>query len=208
MPAEGENPPPERRKADPEPVVESGDEPVDAVSSPASAPTPSPEPAESWESRFRYLFADFENYRRRMDRERGRVVREGQARLLNQLLPLYEAAQRAREAVSHASARDPVRQGIDLLVREWEKFLRSEHVESVARPGSQFRSETMEAVAEAPPSTAHPSGSVVEVVQQGYLLDEELLRPAKVVVARRVASPAPAQAEPSASSSSEEPSGR
>ncbi|MCI4331396.1 MAG: nucleotide exchange factor GrpE [Thermoplasmata archaeon] len=202
-----ELPPASPRSEEPEgaaetPAVDSTQAPVE----PPVAPAPAP-PVEPWESQFRYLFADFENFRRRAERERGQSLREGRARILQQLLPIFEASQRAREAVQHLPARDPIRQGIELLIREWEKFLRTEHVESVARTGTPFQSATMEAVAEAPATSAYPSGSVVEIVQQGYVLGEELLRPAKVVVARVPARPPRTpEAEPTASGPSEGPS--
>jgi molecular chaperone GrpE len=194
---------PEEEKAPPAAVEEEIPEVVPVVPPPA-APTPS-EPPENWESRFRYLLADFENFRRRTDRERGQLLREGRARLLQQFLPIYEASQRAREAVDHLPTRDPVRQGIDLLIREWEKFLRSEHVETVARGGAPFRAETMEAVAEAPATGRHPSGTVVEIVQQGYRQGDDLLRPAKVVVARSPTPAATSAAEPAESGTNDGP---
>lgn len=167
----------------------SAEDTPDAIPPPTATPAPVAdagplEAEEGWETRFKYLFADFENFRKRTERERSQVAREGRARLVRQILPLLEAAQRAREVVQHLPPRDPVRQGIELMGREWEKFLQAERIVTVARPGAPFQAETMEAIAEAPANAAHPGGSVVEVVQQGYLLEDALLRPAKVVVAK------------------------
>lgn len=168
---------------------------------PTDAPTPKEAPpappVEDWETRFKYLLADFENYRRRTDRDRDAAARAGRAAVLRSLLPLWEAFENAEAAVRHLPADDPVRAGLGLLRKEWEKFLRTEHVEPVARPGDAFSPDDQEAVAETEPSAKVRAGRIAEIVQQGYRSDVGLLRPAKVVVARHPAAPAEAEAVPS-----------
>lgn len=137
-----------------------------------------------WETRYKYLFADLENFRRRSERDKESASQQTRAGIIRQLLPIYEAFHYARDAVGRLAADDSVRQGLELLYREWRTFLKHEGVEPVARVGEQFQSEVHEAVGEAPVTNSHPPGSVVEVVQQGYRFFGGLLRPAKVVVAR------------------------
>ncbi|MCI4360892.1 MAG: nucleotide exchange factor GrpE [Thermoplasmata archaeon] len=175
--------------------------PPSATPEPTAAPDekPStPEAIEAWETRFKYLFADFENFRRRAARERESLTRTIRADVLLAMIPSYEAAQRAREAVSRLPPADPVRKGIDLLVREFLTLFDNEHVSPVARRGEPFRAEWHEAVAEAPPQPGVREGTVLEIIQQGYRIDTTLLRPAKVVVAR-----APSSTEPAAAAASE-----
>ncbi len=153
---------------------------------PVSAPPPEPaEPgAEEWATRYKYLLADFENFRRRVEREREGVSRQARAGMLRELLPLFEAFRAAREALAHLPTGDPVRKGLELLDREWSTFFKHEGVAPVTEAGRLFHADEAEAVAEAPADTTHPAGTVVEVVQQGYRFFGGLLRPAKVVVAR------------------------
>ena len=165
-----------------------GDEPIPPPATPPSGPPPEapPSPAtEDWETRFKYLLADFENFRKRISREQDRTRERARGELLRALLPLHEALEKARESVRRAPESDPVRRGLELLGKEWRSFLSGEGVEPVARLGEPFRAEEHEAVAEAPVSKEHPEGTVVEVVQQGYSYSGGILRPAKVVVARR-----------------------
>ena len=138
--------------------------------SPAGAPPTAPvpaaspaEPTEDWATRFKYLFADFENYRRRAERERESVTRQSRAAILRELLPILEAVRSARDAVRELPATDPVRRGFDLLDREWSTFLKHEGVEPIARLGQPFRADEAEAVAEAPPtsSTSPPPGAAM-----------------------------------------------
>jgi molecular chaperone GrpE len=154
---------------------------------PAGTAPPAAEPAapsEDWASRYRYLLADFENFRRRSEREREGVTRQARAGLVRELLPIVEAFRTARDALQHLPSSDPVRKGLELVDREWMKFLKHEGVEPVAEVGHPFRPEEAEAVGEAPVTPEHPEGTVAEVVQQGYRFFGGLLRPAKVLVAR------------------------
>lgn len=170
-----------------------------AKGTPREAPVPEvAAPVEDWATRFKYLLADFENYRKRADREREAARLSARADILRALLPIFEASEKARDAVAQLPAKDPVRRGLDLLGVAWHSFLEGEKVTPVAHPGARFASELHEAVAEAPARSAHDDGTVVEVVQQGYRLGTALLRPAKVVVARlpsRETEPAAAAAD-------------
>ncbi|MCI4326106.1 MAG: nucleotide exchange factor GrpE [Thermoplasmata archaeon] len=156
-----------------------GDAPPEVAPPPAETPVP-----EDWEKRFTYLYADFENYRRRVERERETLRRQTQADVLRGVLPLVEATDKAVEAVHSLPARDPVRRGVELLQRSIATFLGVHEVHPVAKAGEPFRADEHEAVAEAPPTESLPEGAVAEVVQQGYAFPGGLLRPAKVVVAR------------------------
>lgn len=177
------------------------DEPPVSPATPAPAPPGQPpaEPPEDWATRYKYLLADFENYRRRTDREREAISRAARGALIRELLPILEAFRSAQQAVLHLPAEDPVRHGLELLDREWMTFLKHEGVTPVAEVGTPFRPEEEEAVGEAPSRSGVPEGAVAEVVQQGYRFYGGVLRPAKVIVAR--ANPALPPAEAAASPS-------
>jgi molecular chaperone GrpE len=139
---------------------------------------------EDWATRYKYLLADFENFRRRTERGRESITRQARAGLIRELLPIFEAFRFARGAVAGLPPNDPVRHGLELLDREWNTFLKHEGVEPIATVGEMFRAEEEEAVGETPPTPEVPDGAVAEIVQQGYRFFGGVLRPAKVVVAR------------------------
>jgi molecular chaperone GrpE len=172
--------------------VESREKPAEP-SSKGSVVVPE-EPAalavEDWATRYKYLLADFENYRRRSERERETITRQSRAGMLRELLPILEAFRTAREALNHLPASDPVRRGLEILDREWMTFLKHEGVEPVATLGHPFRADEAEAVGDTAADEQHPGGTVAEIVQQGYRFFGGLLRPAKVIVAR-AATPGP-----------------
>ncbi len=142
-------------------------------------------PGEDWATRYKYLFADFENYRRRSERDREGISRQSRGGMLRELLPILEGFRAARDAVGKLPADDSVRRGMELLDREWSTFLKHEGVEPVAKVGGPFRSDEEEAVGETPVPAGSADGTVVEVVQQGYRFFGGLLRPAKVIVGRQ-----------------------
>jgi len=181
---------------DPEPPV-TGSDAAEAPAPAPAAPAPEAPPAEDWETRFKYLLAEFDNFRKRSERERDQAERNGRARVLRAILPLWEAFDRAEAEIQKLPASDPLRHGLQLLRKEFEQFLRAEGVEPVARVGEPFRADDHDAVGESAPSKEARDGRIAEVVQQGYRSALGLLRPAKVVVARRpapAAVPAPAAA--------------
>ena len=146
--------------------------------------TEGPTPPEDWANRYRYLLADFENYRRRTEREREGISRQARGALIRELLPILEAFRSARAAVGSLPPNDPVRHGLDLLDREWTTFLKHEGVTPMAEVGQPFHSDEHEAVGETGPREGIPEGAIAEVVQQGYRFYGGVLRPAKVIVAR------------------------
>jgi molecular chaperone GrpE len=115
--------------------------------------------------------------------------------VLRAVLPTLEASERAVEAVQKLPASDPVRRGVEMLQKSLATFLDEQGVHVVAKPGEPFRADEHEAVGEAAPTSEAPDGTISVVVQQGYEFPGGLLRPAKVVVARRKATEMHALAE-------------
>jgi molecular chaperone GrpE len=171
--------------------AEPDSEPVDPPQeAPVAAGAP-PEPGtpDDWATRYKYLLADFENYRRRAERDRENLSRQVRGAMIREMLPIWEAFRSGREATAKLPTDNPLRKGFDLLEREWSTFLKHEGVEPVVDIGAPFRPEEAVAVGEAPASEQAPEGTVAEIVQQGYRFFGGIVRPAKVIVARRSAGP-------------------
>jgi molecular chaperone GrpE len=168
---------------DPDPTAPAAEE-VAAVPAAAAGLSAPSSPSEDWATRYKYLLADFENYRRRSERDREAISRQARSGMLRELLPIMEAFRAARESTGKLPSDDPVRRGMELLEREWSTFLHHEGVEPVVKVGGPFRPEEAEAVGEAIVPDGSPEGLVVEVVQQGYRFFGGMLRPAKVIVGR------------------------
>jgi molecular chaperone GrpE len=168
-----------------EPMPDLSDPSEDEAAAPGTPPVPNDEPPkEDWEKRFTYLYSDFENFRRRVEREREGLKRRSQADVLRGVLPLLEASEKAVEAVRGLPAGSAVRKGVEMLRSAFDTFLEEQGVRPVAQPGASFRPEEHEAVGETEATDEVAAGSISTVVQQGYAFPGGLLRPAKVLVAR------------------------
>ncbi|MGA2453380.1 MAG: nucleotide exchange factor GrpE [Solirubrobacteraceae bacterium] len=125
--------------------------------------------------------ADFENYRKRVAREAAAARDRGVGSLAKELLPALDNLDRALEA---AAEDDPLLQGVRLVRAELKTALARAGIESFCPLGEVFDPAVHEAVATAEQAPGgSPSGTVVEVYQDGYRLGEGILRPARVVVA-------------------------
>jgi molecular chaperone GrpE len=126
--------------------------------------------------------ADFENYRKRASREAAAAQERGVAKLARELLPAVDNLDRALAAAEGASNGDDLVSGIKLVHADVIAALARMGIEPFSPQGEKFDPQCHEAVAQQPAEGAEP-GTVVEVYQCGYRIGEDVLRPARVVVA-------------------------
>jgi molecular chaperone GrpE len=125
--------------------------------------------------------ADFENFRKRIARDSAAAQERGAIALAKELLPALDNLDRAIDA---AAKDDPLLQGVRLVRSELGAALARTGIESFSPDGEAFDPTLHEAVATAPqPPDGAESGTVVGVYQAGYRLGENVIRPARVVVA-------------------------
>jgi molecular chaperone GrpE len=129
--------------------------------------------------------ADFENYRKRAAREAAAAQDRGIAKLAKELLPAVDNLDRAVQAAESAEsleANGTLASGIKLVHADVLAALQRAGIERYSPQGEPFDPTRHEAIAQQPVEGAKP-GTIVEVYQQGYLLGEAVIRPARVVVA-------------------------
>jgi molecular chaperone GrpE len=124
--------------------------------------------------------ADFENFRRRVERDRDVAARQAKRALLHALVELADGFGRARLHVG--SSPEAVAAGLDGMERRLGSLLEAEGVKAFASVGERFDPTRHEAIATVRDGDAD-EGTVVDETGQGYLWDDELLRPARVRVA-------------------------
>ncbi len=125
--------------------------------------------------------AAFQNYRRRVERERAEQAQVIAGELLLKLLPTLDDFYRAMEAVPEGE-RNQWFEGIALILRKFERFLADEGVEEIPALGQPFDPALHEAIGVDHDSEAD-SGTITAVLQRGYRLGDRVLRPALVRVA-------------------------
>jgi len=125
--------------------------------------------------------ADFDNYRKRMERERMEEARRGAGRLLQELLPVLDALDRALRSHDNPVF-DEYRKGVELIYRHLWDTLAKNGLQRIAAEGKKFDPHYHEAI-DRVETSEYPDGTIIEVVQEGYLFDARVLRPSLVRVA-------------------------
>jgi len=126
--------------------------------------------------------AEFDNYRKRVERERRDLADYQKADILTELLPILDNFERAMLASSGSEA-EPLRKGVELIHKQMMDFLRKRGVAAIEALGADFDPNVHQAVIHEA-SSSHRDGEVIEELQRGYMLGDKLLRPAMVKVAK------------------------
>jgi molecular chaperone GrpE len=124
--------------------------------------------------------AEFDNYRKRVDRERRDLADYIAADMVSEMLPIVDNLERALAAAAEA---DPLRKGVELIHKQMLDLLRKRGVKAIEALGADFDPNFHQAVIHEP-SSEHREGEVIAELQRGYLLGDRLLRPAMVKVAK------------------------
>ena len=129
---------------------------------------------------FRRLAADFDNYKKRNERERAETTARAQADVVRRLLEVVDDLERVAAFAEDTPA--PLLEGVQLVERKLLQILNSLGLERIEAEGATFNPATMEGLATVPAETPEEDDVVADVFQQGYLFKGQVLRPARVRV--------------------------
>lgn len=129
-----------------------------------------------------YLRADFDNYRKRMLKEREELLKNAAEKALKGLLPIVDDFERGLEATKNAENAEGVREGMELIYNKLVKYLADNGVTPIESTGKQFDPDFHEAIATIPAPTPDLKGKVVDTTTRGYMINDKVLRHAKVAV--------------------------
>jgi molecular chaperone GrpE len=127
--------------------------------------------------------AEFDNYRKRIDRDRQAMSEAVAADLVRDLLPLVDDLERALKADAGSEGAEAYRRGVELIHRQLLEVLRKRGVMPIDALGLDFDPHYHQAVAHVS-AEGHRDGEVIEEFARGYMLGDRLLRPAMVKVAK------------------------
>lgn len=161
--------------------------PDNSVEDPPDDTAPEPSPAERQRDEYRDLLlrktAEFENFRKRTDRERQTVYETAAAGIVEELLPLVDDMERALNADPGTEGTDAIRKGVELIHRQLLDILRRRGVKPIEALGAEFDPHYHQAVSYEP-AEDRAEGEIVEEFRRGYMLSDRLLRPSMVKVAK------------------------
>jgi molecular chaperone GrpE len=127
--------------------------------------------------------AEFSNYKKRLEREQLGTAQLMRGAIISRFLPVMDDLQRALSNRPADEASQPWVGGIELIQRKMQAILDAEGVTRIEAEGKMFDPNLHEAISHEP-SDAHESGQIIDVVQQGYMLGERVIRHSMVRVAQ------------------------
>ncbi len=127
--------------------------------------------------------ADFDNYRKRTQKEKEEFAKYASTKLITELLPIVDNFDRAFSTVVEDNLNESFSKGMNMIYRQLEGVLQAEGLVPMESVGQPFNPEFHQAIMQVE-SEEYPEGTVVEEIQKGYLLKDKVLRPAMVKVSQ------------------------
>lgn len=138
-----------------------------------------------WKDKYMRLFAEFDNFKKRSFKEKMEVIQTGGKDVIVSMLEVLDDAGRAEKQIEHAADIHAVKEGLQLVFNKLRASLQQKGLKSFDSIGEVFDVEKHEAVTEIPATDPSMEGKVIDELQKGYLLNDKLIRHAKVVVGKQ-----------------------
>lgn len=143
-----------------------------------------PKANEHWDQLLR-LKADFENTKKRLERDKLDSIKFANERLLIEILPIVDNLDRAMASLDEGHDPEKVKKGLHIAQEELHQVLEQHGVQVVKSVGLPFDPEFHEAVAVSADAGDVADGTIVDEIQRGYLLNGRLLRPSRVRIVQK-----------------------
>jgi molecular chaperone GrpE len=129
-----------------------------------------------------YKAAEFDNYRKRTLKERAELILNGGEKFITAILPIIDDMERAIENGAKTDDPEILREGMTLIHQKFMKVLEAQGVSKIDTENADFDTDVHEAVAMVPGMGDDKKGKVIDCLQQGYKLNDKVIRHAKVAV--------------------------
>ena len=130
------------------------------------------------------LMADFDNFRKRMMREKIELLGTAARDTIAALLPVLDDFDRAKKSADDETTNEVFSEGVSLVYHKLHKTLEAQGLKEMESTGEPFNPEIHEAITEIPAPGPDMKGKVIDTVEKGYFLKDKLIRHAKVVVGK------------------------
>ena len=142
----------------------------------------SEEKTQEAQDKYLRLSAEFDNYRKRTLKEKSDLIRLANEDLLKNLLPVIDDFERGIENVDKSQDIDALRQGIHLIYNKFVEFIKQNGIKEIDAKEQSFDLDFHEALTKIPAPSEELKGKVLDVIEKGYILNDKVIRYAKVVV--------------------------
>jgi molecular chaperone GrpE len=129
------------------------------------------------------LYAEFDNFRRRTAKERLEYTQTAGKEVIIGLLEVLDDMERAEKMMNGSASIEAIREGLDLVFHKFRTYLKGKGLKEMESIGQDFNVELHEAITEIP--VPGSEGKVIDQVEKGYLLNDKIIRFAKVVVGKQ-----------------------
>ncbi len=140
--------------------------------------------AEELNDKFLRLYAEFDNYKKRTQKERMEAAKTAGIEIINALIPVIDDFSRAMKQMETSNDLAGLLEGVKLIQQKLNGVLESRGLKQMKSLGEPFNPELHEAIAEIPAADQQLSGKVVDEIESGYYLNDKIIRHAKVVVGK------------------------
>ena len=135
-------------------------------------------------SKLRYLMADFDNYRKQMQKQVESKIEENRGQLFMKIIKIYDDCVLALETLKNGQYDSTVIGGIQGIMTNFESFMKDEGMVEIETMNTPFDPNVHDAIGFVTNDLA-PENTIVEVVRKGYLLNNKVLRPSSVILSKR-----------------------
>ena len=139
---------------------------------------------EEQKDKYLRLSAEFDNYRKRTLKEKAELIKNGAEKTLTAILPILDDFERALKNLEATEETKAMKEGVELIFTKFQKVLQQEGLQAIETEGKDFDVDVCEAIALVPAPSEDLKGKILDCVQTGYMLNDKVIRHAKVVVAQ------------------------
>lgn len=131
---------------------------------------------------YMFLMAEFDNFRKRTLKEKSELIKNAGENVLKGLLPIVDDFERGLKSAGESEDSKAVREGMELIYNKLKKYMEQNGVKEMDPADDTFDTERHEAISVIPVPDESKKGKILDTVQKGYMLNDKVLRHAKVVV--------------------------
>jgi len=140
---------------------------------------------EEYKDKYLRQLAEFDNYRRRVIKEKADLIKNGGEKVISAILPILDDFDRANETLGKmGEGASAEKKGVELIIEKFVKILKQQGLEKMDVVGKPFDVDFHEAVAMVPGQPDELKGKVIDCVLAGYMLNDKVIRHAKVAIAQ------------------------
>ena len=136
-------------------------------------------------NKLRYLMADFDNYRKRMERQVESKINQGKAELILKFVSIHDDLSRAVETAKQGKSEQVVIEGLEGILRNVETLFDAEGVKEIETTGTPFDPNIHDAISFKFDDTV-PENTVIVEIRKGYMISDKVLRPSLVEISKKI----------------------